>query len=242
MALENCKECGHPISKSASACPSCGAKIKRTTLLTKIFAVFIGLVALGMIFSAAEKDKDDKEMAKKQVAEQAKLAALPPEQRAIEEKRIADEKAHQEEVIAQGQGLRWVYDFSDDKMGRGKIRNAFVRSLNEITFGFPYQGAQRAGFGFRSHPEYGKDVMLSVERGQFLCGIDGTEVTIKFDEGKPQKFSASEPSDSSTTLLFIHGFNRILTNTKKAKKVYIEAEFYQEGKRVFEFNVSDLKW
>jgi hypothetical protein len=38
--LVKCKECGHEISKSAKACPNCGAKQKKTGFFTKVFLFF----------------------------------------------------------------------------------------------------------------------------------------------------------------------------------------------------------
>lgn len=43
MALKKCKECGHEVSTSAAACPSCGAKVpKKTSMITWIVVLFIG--------------------------------------------------------------------------------------------------------------------------------------------------------------------------------------------------------
>jgi hypothetical protein len=91
MALVNCKECGHQISKTANACPSCGAKIKRTSLLTKIvagFFVFVLLMAIFGRFSNDQKEKAAQELAQRQ-AEQARRAAMTPEQKAEQAKRDA---------------------------------------------------------------------------------------------------------------------------------------------------------
>lgn len=117
-----------------------------------------------------------------------------------------------------------------------------MNSLNEVNFDFPYRGNQRGTLTLRIHPKYGKDVMLSIDKGQFLCGIDDCTVSVRFDEGKAQNFSAVGPSDHSTTTLFIRGYDRFVAATKKAKHVYIEAQFFQQGTRVFEFDVADLKW
>lgn len=138
----------------------------------------------------------------------------------------------------------WSYDEYQDKMGRGIIKTASVRSINEFQFDFPYQGAQRAtlALGLRSHPEYAQVVVLSIERGQFLCGIADCYVTVRFDQGKAQEFIAAEPSDNSTTSLSITNYDSILAGLRKSKKVYIEAQFFQEGTQVFEFDVSGLKW
>ena len=94
----------------------------------------------------------------------------------------------------------------------------------------------------RIHPRYGKDVILSIEHGQFLCGIDPCNVIVRFDQGAPQTYTALRPADHSTTVLFIRNYDRFLANLRKSRQVYIEAQFYQEGPRVFEFDVAGLKW
>jgi hypothetical protein len=169
-------------------------------------------------------------------------SGLTPEQKAEEQKRREEEAKAKQEQEAQALGLRWRYDEFSEKMGRGTVKIAIVRSLNEVQFGFPYSGAQRGMLQLRIHPKYGKDVMLSVERGQFLCGIYDCQIAVRFDNGKAQNFTAVPPSDHSTTMLFIKGYDRFLASARKAKKVYIEAEFYQQGTRVFEFEISGLKW
>ena len=55
MALQKCKECGNEISKSATACPKCGAKIKKTGCLTKIVAGFLILLVLVVIANISSK-------------------------------------------------------------------------------------------------------------------------------------------------------------------------------------------
>lgn len=54
MALTKCKECGHQVSKTAKACPSCGAKIKHFLdgcgVLLLVGIVLIVLLAL--VFNA----------------------------------------------------------------------------------------------------------------------------------------------------------------------------------------------
>lgn len=52
MALMKCKECGKEIAKSAKACPSCGAVVKRTGCLTMGLAIFTGFVVLSAIITA----------------------------------------------------------------------------------------------------------------------------------------------------------------------------------------------
>ena len=250
MALTNCKECGHQISKSATSCPNCGAKIKRTSLLTKIVAGFFGFVILFSILMAViaqwsvdrQRQQQAARQAAQKTAEEKRLAALTPEQHAEEEKKRAEQERLRREAEQRRLGLKWNYQETDEKMGRGKIKIAFVKSLNQFEFDFPYRRLQRATLQLRIHPKYGKDVILIIERGQFLCRIRRCTVTVRFGEAKPQTFSASEPADHSTTVLFLRNYGRFVVNAKKVNKVYIEAQFYQEGTRVFEFDVSGLKW
>jgi hypothetical protein len=122
------------------------------------------------------------------------------------------------------------------------IRYARVDSLNDLNFGFPYQGAQHATLTLRIHPRFGKSAMLSIERGQFLCGIEDCSITVRFDAGKPQRFSVGEPSDHSSTVLFITSYDGFLASVRKSKKIYVAAEFYQQGSPVMEFDTSKLNW
>lgn len=140
-------------------------------------------------------------------------------------------------------GLKWNYQKSEEKMGRGTIKNAYVKSMNKLNFDFPYQGLQSATLQLRKHPKYGKDVIVSIDKGQFLCNsYRGCKVSVRFDNGKPIRYNAVEPSDHSSTYIFIRNYNSFVTKAKKSKKIYIEAEFYREGNQVMEFNSEGLKF
>jgi hypothetical protein len=58
---------------------------------------------------------------------------------------------------------------------------------------------------------------------------------VTFDDGKMQTFSASAPDDHATTTFFLQNSGRFVSQLKRAKTVHIEAPFYQEGAKVFEF-------
>ena len=150
-------------------------------------------------------------------------------------------KAEEDKRLAR-LGLKWSYQESKDKMGRGTIKNAYVKSINKLSFDFPYQGLQSATLQLRKHPKYGRDVIVSIEKGQFLCKYSGCKVSVRFDTGKPIRYNVSEPSDHSSTYIFINNYKSFVSRAKKSKKIYIEAEFYQEGNRVMEFNSEGLKF
>lgn len=127
-------------------------------------------------------------------------------------------------------------------MGRGVIKSATTTAKQPVEFGFPYAGQQYAKLQLRQHPKHGKDVLFWLDRGQFGCGIDGCTLGVRFDDGKVQNFTANEPADNSTNLLFISNYERFVGQLRKAKRVQIEAQFFQQGTHVFEFDVSGLKF
>ena len=216
MALIPCKECGHQVSKTAAACPKCGAKVPHTSSVTKIAVVALFLVLIMMLSNA--------------VLNPTKSTVPQPEGT------LANTASEQ------NLNPSWHYENSQDKMGRGTVKAAIVESTNKVEFGFPYQESQRGTLMLRNHPKHGKNVIFSIEHGQFLCGIESCSVSVRFDAGRPQVYTASEPTDHSTTTLFIENYARFLAGLKKSKRVSIEASFFQEGSRVFEFETTGLNW
>ena len=63
---------------------------------------------------------------------------------------------------------------------------------------------------------------------------------VRFDDGKLQEFGFWEPSDGRVGAVGINGPRRFIGQLRKSKTVKIEAEFWQEGTRVFEFDVHGL--
>lgn len=55
--LINCKDCGAQISKNANSCPQCGAKNKKTSIITWLVLIFIGVPFLWSILNGASSDK-----------------------------------------------------------------------------------------------------------------------------------------------------------------------------------------
>lgn len=103
MAMTKCRECGHEISTKATACPSCGAKIKRTSLVTKIVAGFVGLVFVASIagyFSGIDAKNEGE-------AKQAAVeAAKTPEQRKAEADAKAAREAEFQRVVVVARALK----------------------------------------------------------------------------------------------------------------------------------------
>lgn len=136
----------------------------------------------------------------------------------------------------------WTYSDSTDAMTGRKVLVATVASRNELNFSSPYSGAQKAILLLRDHPRRGRDAIITIERGQFLCGVSACSVMVRFDDGKPMRYSVSGTADHTTTALFIGGYERFLTGLKSAKRVRIEVAVYQEGAQTMDFEVSGLNW
>lgn len=133
---------------------------------------------------------------------------------------------------------KWSYRSTEDPMSGSTARFASIESENEVSFDFPYEGAQRGTLTIRDHPSHGRDVLLSIRTGQFLCpSYDDCQIRIRFDEAAARTWNAVGPSDNSTTVIFIRNADRFLAQLRSAQVLRIQAEFYQEGQPIFEFHV-----
>lgn len=136
-------------------------------------------------------------------------------------------------------GQQWIYSVREDKMTGGATHQAFVLSTNTVNFDFPYAGEQHGRLSLRTDPKYGRDIIFSIERGQLLCqSYEDCDVLVRFDNGKPEKFSAVGPADNSSETVFFRNYDRFLGKLLKAKTVRISLNVYQQGAPVFEFDVS----
>ncbi len=103
----------------------------------------------------------------------------------------------------------WNLSVSRDEMSGTEMRTLSIESNNELEFGFPYSGGSKGTIALR-HWRGRDDLLFRVSKGQFSCSVDDCIVHVKFDDGKTQAFSADEPTDGSTGLLFIHPYGRFL--------------------------------
>jgi hypothetical protein len=112
----------------------------------------------------------------------------------------------------------WNYAEYDDEMGRGKVYQASIESTNTISLDSPYDGEQHGTLLIRDHPEYGKDVILTIERGQLLDSDFNSKVVVRFDGDKPMSFPSVRPADLSSDALFLRGraFAIFLAHLKSA--------------------------
>lgn len=137
--------------------------------------------------------------------------------------------------------FKWKYQVDKDDLTDKPTYVAWLKSINSVNFGFPYQGQQRAELSMRTHPQHGKDLILRVKKGQMLVrSYEDSKVKVVFDSGSPVTYSVVGPSDHGTTSLFFRDYHGFVAKMLKSKKIKVSVPFYQEGNVVFEFNVSDF--
>ena len=139
---------------------------------------------------------------------------------------------------------QWRYDEYPDKMTGKTQSTARIESDNSLSLGFPYQGLNKGEIMVRRHPQYGLDVIVSIDKGQILCrSYDGCSIGIRFDDGKPQRFSAMPPADHSSEVVFLSNRTKFISSARKAKKILIQLPIYQNGEPVLEFSTPvELVW
>ena len=136
---------------------------------------------------------------------------------------------------------KWQYQEEVDKMSSTKNYFATIHSDNTIDFEFPYDGGSTGTITVRNM-EKSNEVLLGISKGQFNSHSDGVIVKVRFDNKKAVTFNCSEPSDGSSDVLFIESPKKFITLLKAAKKVIVQAEFYDSGLKEMEFDVKDFKW
>lgn len=142
------------------------------------------------------------------------------------------------------QAAQWRYQNYTDQMTGKAASQASVISDNSLSLSSPYAGRNHGSIVVRRHPTYGVDVLVMVDKGQLLCRPYGQcALSIRFDDGKPQRFTVVEPADHSSETLFITNRTRFITQAKKAKRILVQVPMYQEGEQVLEFSVPvELVW
>lgn len=135
----------------------------------------------------------------------------------------------------------WDYFESTDKMTSKPVKYATIDANELLTFKFPYEGGSTATLVLRKKNGV-NDAYIKVSKGQFKSNFDGTNSRVRFDENKASTYSMGESSDGSSDILFFNNANRLISGLKKAKTMKLEIEFYDEGIRVIEFNVTGLNW
>ena len=216
MAIKPCKECGAPVSDKAESCPMCGAKQpKATSVLTWVCVGILGLAAIIWMYSDKTPGTSSGAVSTTQATESENVKPK-----------------------------NWQYETSKDEMRGIESKFATTVSTNTVDFDFPYNGGSKLILALRKRGS-DVDVMVSITKGQILCGVQNCEAAFKFDDGAVQSITMSEPDSHASDLLFVaydKTESKIISQLKNSKKLVIEVPFYQQGKKQFTFDVSGLEW
>jgi hypothetical protein len=131
----------------------------------------------------------------------------------------------------------WYYHVPHDSVSNKKTYLAVIESKGYFELDFPYQGKQKAKLILRTDNKGKKNVLLSIGKGQLLCIPQGCHIKIRFDQGKYMQFAASKIQNNDATDLRINDYEKFASIMMKSKKIFIQVTFFDQGTRVFEFNV-----
>lgn len=259
---KECRSCREQIHRKASICPNCktrqgwtlGAKFGMGLVILMVFSTCMSRVAREDA-QATGQPRPNAATRRVAVTDPA-CAHLPTEDaqqncqmrstKAVVARRRQEEKEGQRKAEqaarerAEIEAKSWRLMTGQDAMTGKEIKQAWVSSRNTLAFDFPYGGEQHATLALRIHPQYGRDVILRIERGQFQCGYDECSVKVRFDDGAVQDFPAGAPDDHSTETLFIQNYDRFVSQARKAREIRVQATFFQQGSQTMEFDALNL--
>ena len=137
----------------------------------------------------------------------------------------------------------WYNYIRVDEMSGDTIYYKKVKSENTIEFSFPYSGGSTFDLTVRGRQGEEPDIILSTDNGQFMPSFGSDEyVRIKFDDNEAFKVYYNCASDGSLTTIFLNSVPRLLKEMKKAKKVKIEPNFFEDGRKIIEFEIDGFDW
>lgn len=222
MALKKCVACDNQVSLDAKTCPQCGAKQK-----TRTFGPVTIVVMVLFAFGVYQCNSVNDEVKQKIAASQAATEAAAPASAAA--------------VAAPAKKQNWEYQEKKDAMKGTTVRHAIVQAEESLSLDFPYAGSNFPTLHLRKNGN-DLDAIFTIEKGQLICGVSGCDVSVKFDDNKAMKFSASGPTDHSSTILFLEPAGKFVQLAKKSKKILVEVTLYQSGNKVVSFQTEGLDW
>jgi hypothetical protein len=225
VAVRECKDCGGKVSKSAKACPHCGAKQpKGVGIIGWLFVIFIVLPIAWNFGSALDGKSLSPETTIKQDKSGSPSAPTPA-------------KPSQPKQSEPGPKTGWeYYSYTDDMTGK-KINIATLRSENSVGFEFPYNKAGGSALTLNFRKRDGKlDAYFQIEKGQMMCGYSGCNFLLKIGEGAVQKWTGLRSSTGESDIMFVRDASQLAGIIKRGIPIKIGIDFYRSGSRTFLFN------
>lgn len=148
---------------------------------------------------------------------------------------------------AESTGRAWYVTAVRDPV-RGSYTAAIERrSANPLWFDAPNDGEQRAAIALVLRNGRPADLLLSVERGRFVCRSqehdNACALRVSVDDTALRPVWFAVPRHSPPTYLHLRGggdSSRLLAALAKAKQLRIQATFEEEGSPEIEFGLAGL--
>lgn len=228
--LVNCKNCGGFIAKNADSCPSCGARVNRTSVLTWIAVVFIGFMVLSALM-AGMSDNPSPGVADNRSAGEVS-------------NNVAETDATQLNEVTEVQAVpNWMYGESVDKMRDTTTYTAITTSRNNVHLSSPYSGGTDLSIIIRHTDELNNEVLFVTNNGQLWCEYRNCTMTVKFDDNSIEQYYLSRAAGGSSEAMFLDGSEELFINKLKDSKIMmLEIGFYNNGNQQFTFDTADLDW
>lgn len=135
----------------------------------------------------------------------------------------------------------WTYNIDKNEMDDTETAYANIEATEKLNFDFPY-GEETVTLTIR-HMSNKNEVLLWISNGQFLSNMMGDRsIKVRFDDEKAQNISYIDPSDGSSTVIFISNPDAFINRLKSCKRLLIESEFFNEGNRTMKFETDDFQW
>lgn len=136
----------------------------------------------------------------------------------------------------------WSIHENTDEMTDKTTKLASIMSHNTVNFDFPYNGGSRLSMHIREK-ENNVDVYFTINNGQFVCNeyMGTDEIVMRFGNEDAITYKTCESATGDSNYLFIRytkDAKQIINKCKIAKEIKVKAPFFQEGSRVFTFNIN----
>lgn len=147
-----------------------------------------------------------------------------------------------ENILKSNSSLGWNYATSLDKMGRGQIKYAVIRSANLVEFKFPFEGKQRAEIILIKHSSEGDFAVLYLEKGLFEKNEFYYTINVRANSGSVLEMKAYRAAPDRLNAIYFIDYNGFVEQLQQANSLQIEAQISMFGPVVFDFDVKGLKW
>jgi len=144
-------------------------------------------------------------------------------------------------------GRAWYVTTVKDPTTRSYTAAIERRSLDQLSFDTPYDGDQRASITLVLHDGQPADLVISIERGRFVCAGQGKDTAcalrVSIDDAAPRPVRFAVPRHFPPTELHLAGgpdARRLLAVLMRAKRMRIQPIFQQDRSPEIEFALTGL--